>query len=92
MAHEASGYAETFAGRPPGQRRVLVVLAAGPAEPVFSAAFARTVHLAESNSVKKAVDALEADEMVTLRDGRPAVADPFFAAWLRPAAGLEPVE
>jgi hypothetical protein len=92
VAHEASGYAETFAARPPGQRRVLVALAACLAEPVFSAAFARAVHLAGSNSVKKAVDTLEADEIVTVRDGRPAVADPFFAAWLRPAGGLEPVE
>jgi hypothetical protein len=92
VAHEASGYAEVFAGRPPGQRRVLVALAAGLAQPVFSAAFARAVGLAGSNSVKRAVDALEADEIVTLRDGRPAVADPFFAAWLRPAAGHEPVD
>ena len=32
------------------------------------------------------------DEIVTLRDGRPAVADPFFGAWLHPAAGHEPVD
>jgi hypothetical protein len=40
--------------------------------------------------VKKAVDALSADELVSDRDGHLVVSDPFFAAWLRPAAGLEP--
>src|SRR5256714_5933073 len=85
VAHEASGYAEIFAGRPPGQRRVLVALASGLAQPVFSSAFARAVGLAGSNSVKRAVDALEADEIVSLRDGRPAVAQPLFRAPPRPA-------
>jgi hypothetical protein len=90
VAHEASTYAEVFAARPPGQRRVLVALAAGPTDPPYSAGFARSVGLAGSNSVKKAVDALAADELVADRDGHLAVSDPFFAAWLRPAAGLEP--
>lgn len=90
VAHEASTYAELFAARPPGQRRVLVALAAGPASLVFSAAFARSVALAGSNSVKRAVDALDEDELVARREGRPAVADPFFAAWLKAAAGPEP--
>jgi hypothetical protein len=90
VAHEASTYAEVFAARPPGQRRVLVALAAGPTDPPYSARFARSVGLAGSNSVKKAVDALSADELVSDRDGHLVVSDPFFAAWLRPAAGLEP--
>ena len=90
VAHEASSYAEVFAARPPGQRRVLVALAVGSPHPAYSAGFARSVGLAGSNSVKKAVDALAADELVAERDGRLSVADPFFAAWLRPAASLEP--
>ncbi|MGH9041877.1 MAG: AAA family ATPase [Acidimicrobiia bacterium] len=90
VAHEASTYAEMFASRPPGQRRVLIALATGSEHSVFSAGFARSVGLAGSNSVKKAIEAVEADEVVTTRDGRPAVADPFFTAWLRPAARLDP--
>ena len=90
VAHEASSYAEVFAARPPGQRRVLVALAVGSPHPAYSAGFARSVGLAGSNSVKKAVDALAANELVAERDGRLSVADPFFAAWLRPAASLEP--
>jgi hypothetical protein len=83
VAHEASIYAEIFAARPPGQRRVLVALASGSSHPIFSSAFARSVGLAGSNSVKKAVDSLSADELITGADSHPAVSDPFFAAWLR---------
>jgi hypothetical protein len=83
VAHEASLYAELFAARPPGQRRVLVALAGGSPHPTFSAAFARSVGLAGSNSVKKALDALSADELVTVTGGHHSVSDPFFAAWLR---------
>lgn len=90
VAHEASTYAEVFATRPPGQRRVLIALAQGTRHPVFSAAFARSVGLAGSNSVKRALDALETDELVARHGTGPAVADPFFAAWLRPAGGPEP--
>lgn len=90
VAHEASTYAEVFATRPPGQRRVLIALATGTRHPVFSAAFARSVGLAGSNSVKRALDALETDELVARHGKGPAVADPFFAAWLRPAGGPEP--
>lgn len=90
VAHEASTYAELFASRPPGQRRVLVALAAHSTTPVYSAAFARSVGLAGSNSVKRAVDSLDEDEILVVRDGPPSVADPFFAAWLRAAAGPEP--
>jgi hypothetical protein len=56
---------------------------------VYSAAFARSVGLAGSNSVKRAVDALVGEEVVTAREAGLTVADPFFAAWLRPAGGLE---
>lgn len=90
VAHETSAYAEVFSARPPGQRRVLIALATGSQHSPFSAAFARAVGLAGSNSVKRALDALEADELVASRDQGPAVADPFFAAWLRPAGGPDP--
>ena len=74
-----------FAARPPGQRRVLVVRAAGSADRVFSAAFARSAGLAGSNSVKKAFDGLYADEILSDATSHPQVSDPFFAAWLRDA-------
>ncbi len=83
VAHEAATYAEIFATRSPGQRRVLATLADGGRDQVFSSAFAHSVSLAGSNSVKKAIDSLVADELVAERDGRWQVTDPFFAAWLR---------
>lgn len=89
VAHEAAAYAEMFATRALGQRRVLVALATGPSDQVFSAAFARAVGLAGSNSVKKVLDTLIGDELIARRDGRLEITDPFFAAWLRPAAALE---
>lgn len=87
VTHEAAIYAEIFAARPPGQRRVLVALASGSPHPPFSSAFARAVGLAGANSVKKAVDSLLADELITGVDGPPIVSDPFFAAWLRESPG-----
>lgn len=84
VAHEASTYAEAFARRSPGQRRVLVALASDVKRHPFSQDFARSVGLAGSNSVKKAIDALADDEVVAERGDRLAVVDPFFAAWLRP--------
>ena len=57
-----------------------------PPEPTaqpLSAAFVREVRLANSSSVRKALEALQADELVVVRDGSYLVADPFFAAWLR---------
>lgn len=83
VAHETATYAEMFASRAPGQRRVLAALAAGISHPLFSAAFAKSVGLAGANSVKKAIDSLDADELIANRDGRWQVADPFLAAWLR---------
>ncbi|MDP9075749.1 MAG: ATP-binding protein [Actinomycetota bacterium] len=87
VAHEAATYAELFAQRSGGQRRVLAALAMGGAEHVFSSAFARSVGLAGGNSVKKVLDTLGDDELAAERDGRWQVTDPFFAAWLR----LDPV-
>ena len=53
-----------------------------PLEP-YSAAFARSAGLASGSSVRKALQPLLQNEDVVERDGRLAVADPFFAAWLR---------
>ncbi|HVA61800.1 MAG TPA: hypothetical protein VNG13_14890 [Mycobacteriales bacterium] len=41
--------------------------------------------LATATSVRRALDALVADELVVRRDGVYRVVNPFFAAWLRQA-------
>ena len=87
VAHEASAYADLVGRCSPGQRRVLVALAVGTDSPTFSAAFARHAGLAGGSSVKRIIDALEADELIVGHDRTWKIADPFLAAWLRPAAG-----
>jgi hypothetical protein len=69
---------------------VLVALAAGVRDPVYSAAFARAVGLAGSNSVERAVDNLVAGELLARRDGPLEITDPFLAARVRPAAATDP--
>jgi uncharacterized protein len=84
VEHEASGYSQTYGRLAPGQRRLLSALAAertGVDEP-YAAAFVRQVGLANAASVRRAMDALVEDELVTRRDGAYQVFDPFFAAWL----------
>jgi hypothetical protein len=82
VAHEAATYGEEFSRRSPGQRRVLIELAARSTDAPTSAAFVEAVGLANASSARKAVRSLEADEVVVERNGRWKVADPFFAAWL----------
>lgn len=86
VAHEAAAYADLLGRRSPGQRRVLVALAVETHNRPFSAMFARSVGLAGGNSVKRVIDALEADELIA-DEGEWRVVDPFLAAWLRPSAG-----
>jgi hypothetical protein len=82
VAHDNALYAETLSRLSPGQARVLTAIArASPDEP-YSSAFARSVGLASGSSVRKALQPLLANEDVVDREGRLAVADPFFAAWL----------
>jgi hypothetical protein len=81
--HDSALFAENLARLSPGQGRVLAAIAeASPLEP-YSAAFARSAGLASGSSVRKALQPLLQNEDVIERDGRLAVADPFFAAWLR---------
>jgi AAA+ ATPase superfamily predicted ATPase len=86
VEHEAGLHADRFEALAPGQRRVLAQLALTPTEQPLAAAFVRDVRLANSSSVRKALDALLDEELVSLRDGRYRVADPFLAAWLRQGA------
>ena len=83
VEHEAGLHADRFEALSPGQRRVLAELAQEPVAQPLSAAFVRAVRLANSSSVRRALEALVEDELVVVRDGAHRVADPFFAAWLR---------
>jgi hypothetical protein len=83
VEHEAGLHADRFEALSPGQRRVVAELAVLPTEQPLSAVFVRAVRLANSSSVRKALDVLQADGLVVVRDGGYRVADPFFAAWLR---------
>jgi hypothetical protein len=81
--HGDATYADAYGGFSPGQRRVLRALAMQPQGELFSARFSRDVQLANAASVRKAVDALRAAEVVTHEGGTWRVADPFFRYWLK---------
>ncbi len=83
VEHEASQYAETYSRLSPGQRRVISAIAAAPVSAPYASEFARSAGLATGTSVRRALEALVTEELVTRRDGRYQVFDPFFAAWLR---------
>lgn len=89
VGHEAATYADMAGRRTPAQRRVLVMLAVEPAASPFSSRFARAAGLAGGSSVKRVLDTLESEELVAYRQGAWSIDDPFFAAWLRPAASSE---
>jgi hypothetical protein len=83
VTHESDTFAERFELLAPGQRRVLFALAEQPTDAPSSAAFIARTGLANHSSVRKALTALENEELVIRRAGRLGVADPFLAAWLR---------
>jgi hypothetical protein len=83
VAHDAPAYAERYEILSPGQRRILSALAEEPTEQPASAAFLARAAMANPSSVRKALDALRAGELVANRGKALVVADPFLAAWLR---------
>lgn len=83
VAHESNVFADRLAALTPAQSRVLMGIAAGGDDPLFSARFARGAGLASGASVKRAVEALESAELVVRRAGGYQLVDPYFAAWLR---------
>jgi hypothetical protein len=87
VGHDAMLYAESFGRLAPGQARVLVALAVAPPAEPYSASFARSVALASGSSVRKALQPLLDNEDIVPRDGLLAVADPFYAEWLRGEQG-----
>lgn len=62
---------------------MLDLLASSPTSTPTAADFVRRSGLANASSVKRALDALLANEPVAVRDGVRRVADPFLAQWLR---------
>jgi hypothetical protein len=87
IRHQAADYARTFEKLSPGHRRVLKALAGGQPATTGSAAFAAAVGLADSTSVRKALNALVEAERIVQREHGYAVDDPFFSAWLRGSGG-----
>jgi len=90
VRHESNVFADRLAALTPAQARVLMSIAVADDVAIFSATFARGAGLASGASVKRAIEALTAQELV-VRDGRRfRVVDPYFAAWLRWAQTLPP--
>jgi AAA+ ATPase superfamily predicted ATPase len=85
VAHEAAVYSERFAGLAIGHRRVLEALAKFEVRQPSGAKFVSSVGYANAASVSKAINALEADEMIFRREGILTVSDPFLRDWLRRA-------
>ena len=75
-------YSQAYEKLSMGQRSVLRGLVGGTVTKPFSAAFARSAGLATGASVRRAIDALVADEVITKRDDLWVVTDPFLAHWL----------
>ncbi|MGH2879954.1 MAG: AAA family ATPase [Solirubrobacteraceae bacterium] len=83
VAHNAPACTERYETLSPGQRRVLAALAEEPTEQPAGAIFLRRTAMANPSSVRKALDALRAAELIASRGKTLVVADPFLAAWLR---------
>lgn len=101
VQHESARYAQQYEDLSPGQRRVVHRLAHEPSTAPQSTEFVHAVGLANPSSVRKAITALRASEVVVYRSGgtpasegvagggqKYAVTDPFFAEWLRNPPGL----
>ena len=82
VAHRALDYEETFTRLAPGQQRVLKALAREPRAALYSRDFMNEVDLANSGSVRRALEVLTDLELVTHRGPAWVVADAFFRTWL----------
>jgi hypothetical protein len=65
-----------------GQQRVLRALARGSSTSLYSSAFAKSVGLAGQQSVRRAIERLEMNELITHTRSDWHVVDPFLARWL----------
>ena len=84
VRREDPSFSDRLSRMPIGHRRVLYAIAVRRSlDRPYAAEFARDVGYAGPPGVRRAIEALRAEEVVTLRHGAVVVSDPFFAKWLR---------
>jgi hypothetical protein len=84
IRREDPNFTDGFSRMSIRHRRVLVGIAVRRrVEQPYTAEFARDVGYAGPPGVRRAIEALSADETLSERQGALVVADPFFAEWLR---------
>jgi hypothetical protein len=84
IRREDPNFTDGFSRMSIRHRRVLVGIAVRRrVEQPYAAEFARDVGYAGPPGVRRAIEALSADETLSERQGALVVADPFFAEWLR---------
>jgi hypothetical protein len=84
IRREDPNFTDSFSRMSIRHRRVLVGIAARRrVKQPYTAEFAREIGYAGPPGVRRAIEALGADETLAERDGALVVADPFFAEWLR---------
>lgn len=84
IQREDPNFTDSFSRMSIRHRRVLVGIAVRRrVEQPYTAVFAREVGYAGPPGVRRAIEALGADETLAERHGALVVADPFFAEWLR---------
>lgn len=86
VARQAATYAERYERLSGSAQRLLRLVAEGPITHPYAHAVLTAIEVANDNAARKALAALEAQELVVRRDGAVAVADPFWRAWLLGAA------
>jgi hypothetical protein len=84
VSREEGNFTDLFERIPLRHRRLLVGVARrGRVEQPYSSEFAKEVGYAGPPGVRRAVEALGAEEVLVDRGGALEVGDPFFAEWLR---------
>jgi hypothetical protein len=83
----ADSFVDTFTALTGNQRRLLIALAAAPAERPQSAGFVRRTGYANPSGVARGLASLADADVVTQRDGQWCVIDPFVRQWLAAQAG-----
>jgi len=86
VGHWAADYEETVTRLAPAQQRVLRALAREPRSAINARSFVDEVDVANANSVRRALTALEDEELVARHGTTWVVADAFFRSWLRQAS------
>lgn len=87
VEQDAGAFMDTFAELTGNQRRVLGALAASPTANPQSAQFLAHTSYANPSGVRRALTALEAADIIALRNGIWTVVNPFLRRWLAEQAG-----